>query len=185
MTTTTQDSAKNQARPAELAPATVKQWLDENRCVLVDVREDAERKEAYIPGSIAMPLSRFDAKALRDAHPDALFVFHCKAGKRSAKACGKFAEQCEASADHLAGGIDAWIAAGQPTVKPEGGPPIPIIRQVMLTAGALVALGTLLAATVSPWFLVVPGFVGCGLAFAGATGWCGMAMLLGKMPWNR
>jgi len=54
-----------------------------------------------------------------------------------------------------------------------------------LTAGLLVALGTLLAATVSPWFLIVPGFVGCGLIFSGATGSCGMATMLGMMPWNR
>ena len=55
----------------------------------------------------------------------------------------------------------------------------------MLTAGTLAAGGTALGVWVSPWFLIVPGFVGCGLAFAGATGWCGMAMLLGRMPWNR
>lgn len=171
--------------PTDLAPATVKQLLEVNQCVLVDVREDAERKEAYIARSVSMPLSRFDAKALREAHPDAKFVFHCKAGGRSKKACGKFAEQFNEPTQHLAGGIDAWIAAGQPTIKPEGGPPIPIMRQVLLTAGLLVALGTLLAATVSPWFLVVPGFVGCGLIFSGATGSCGMAMMLSKLPWNK
>jgi hypothetical protein len=27
--------------------------------------------------------------------------------------------------------------------------------------------------------------MGLGLINAGATGWCGMAMLLAKMPWNR
>ena len=34
----------------------------------------------------------------------------------------------------------------------------------------------------------VPGlsaFVGAGLVFAGTSGWCGMAQLLGLMPWNR
>ena len=38
---------------------------------------------------------------------------------------------------------------------------------------------------VSPWFLAVPAFVGGGLTFAGATGTCGMALVLLKMPWNR
>ncbi|MDK4530548.1 DUF2892 domain-containing protein, partial [Kingella kingae] len=28
-------------------------------------------------------------------------------------------------------------------------------------------------------------FVGVGLVFAGVTGFCGMAKLLAKMPWNR
>lgn len=172
------------AGPVNLTPDQIKQLLDSNQCVLVDVREDAERNEERIPGSVAMPLSRFDAQALLREHPDAKLVFHCKAGGRSAKACAQIAEQLPGPAEHLAGGIDAWKAAGLPTVKPEGAPRIPIMRQVLLAAGGLVALGTLLA-LVSPWFLVIPGFVGAGLMVAGATGWCGMAMLLGKMPWNR
>jgi len=30
-----------------------------------------------------------------------------------------------------------------------------------------------------------PGFVGCGLVFAGVTDTCGMGMMLAKMSWNR
>lgn len=59
------------------------------------------------------------------------------------------------------------------------------MRQVQLVAGSLVALGIALGVFLNPWFLVLPAFVGCGLMFAGATGWCGMAMLLGAMPWNK
>ena len=33
--------------------------------------------------------------------------------------------------------------------------------------------------------ILTPGGRGAGLAFAGATGWCGMALLLKAMPWNR
>jgi len=42
-----------------------------------------------------------------------------------------------------------------------------------------------LGVTLSPWALVLSGFVGCGLMFAGISGWCGMAKLLGAMPWNK
>ena len=45
--------------------------------------------------------------------------------------------------------------------------------------------GTVLGTTVSPWFYVLPGFVGAGLMFAGATGFCGMARVLARAPWNR
>jgi hypothetical protein len=38
---------------------------------------------------------------------------------------------------------------------------------------------------VSPWFFVVPAFVGAGLITAGVTGFCGMARLLMRAPWNR
>ena len=46
-------------------------------------------------------------------------------------------------------------------------------------------IGTLLGLTVSPWFLALPLFVGGGLTVAGVTGFCGMAMLLMRAPWNR
>lgn len=174
----------NSTAPIDVTPSELKQMLASNQCVLVDVREDAEHREERIEGSVPMPVSRFDAQKLRAEHPDAKLVFHCKGGKRSAKACSLFADGNEPTY-HLAGGIDAWKAASLPTHKPAGGPPIPIMRQVLLTAGTLVAVGTLLAAAVSPWFWVLPGFVGLGLMFAGATGWCGMAAMLGKMPWNR
>jgi hypothetical protein len=44
-----------------------------------------------------------------------------------------------------------------------------------------VALGTL----VNAWFLGLAAFFGAGLAFAGATGTCGLALVLMRMPWNR
>ena len=53
------------------------------------------------------------------------------------------------------------------------------------TAGSLALAGTLLGAFVSPWFYILPGFVGAGLLTAGVTGFCGMALLLMRAPWNR
>jgi hypothetical protein len=58
-------------------------------------------------------------------------------------------------------------------------------RQVQIVAGSLVLAGLLLALLISPWFAAVSAFIGAGLVFAGASGWCGMAHLLGAMPWNR
>jgi hypothetical protein len=31
---------------------------------------------------------------------------------------------------------------------------------------------------------LLSAFIGAGLVFAGATDWCGIGMLLAKMPWN-
>jgi hypothetical protein len=56
---------------------------------------------------------------------------------------------------------------------------------VQIAAGSLVLLGVMLAWLVSPWFVLLSAFVGAGLTFAGMSGWCGMAKLLGAMPWNR
>jgi hypothetical protein len=59
------------------------------------------------------------------------------------------------------------------------------MRQVQIVAGSLVLTGTLLGAFVSPGFLVLSGFVGAGLMFAGITNTCGLALLLAKLPYNQ
>jgi hypothetical protein len=58
-------------------------------------------------------------------------------------------------------------------------------RQVQIGAGSLALAGTLLGILLSPWFFVVPAFVGAGLITAGVTGFCGMAHVLMRAPWNR
>ena len=60
-----------------------------------------------------------------------------------------------------------------------------LMRQVQITAGALVLAGVLLGAYVAPGWYGLSAFFGAGLVFAGVTGWCGMAKLLAVMPWNR
>lgn len=59
------------------------------------------------------------------------------------------------------------------------------MRQVQIAAGALVLLGVILGYGVAPGFFLISGVVGAGLLFAGISGFCGMARLLMKMPWNR
>jgi hypothetical protein len=59
------------------------------------------------------------------------------------------------------------------------------MRQVQIEAGSLVLLGIVLGVWVAPAFLGLSAFVGAGLAFAGLSGWCGVARLLALMPWNR
>ena len=60
-----------------------------------------------------------------------------------------------------------------------------IMRQVQIAAGSLVLLGIVLGFAVAPAFFGLSAFVGAGLTFAGATGFCGMARLLMLAPWNR
>ena len=35
-----------------------------------------------------------------------------------------------------------------------------------------------------PWLLALAALFGAGLTFAGATGTCGLALVLMRMPWN-
>src|SRR5262249_20310665 len=67
----------------------------------------------------------------------------------------------------------------------EGRKRLPVDRQVQLIAGSVVLLGVGLGVLVHPWFLGLAAFIGAGLTFAGATGTCGMALLLLRMPGNR
>ncbi len=181
MTTTT---APNPPAVTDIDPGTLASWLERGEALLVDVREDFEYAEEHIRGSIHTPLSKLDPATLRARLGDARPVFQCRSGKRSAVAAHKYRSGDE-PLFHLAGGIEAWKQAGKPVVKPASGPKIPVMRQVQITAGSLVTLGVALGAFVHPGFLALAAFIGVGLVFAGASGWCGMALLLAKMPWNR
>lgn len=61
---------------------------------------------------------------------------------------------------------------------------ISLERQVRIAAGSLVLIGLILGYFVTPWFIALSAFVGAGLVFAGITDYCGMGLLLAKLPWN-
>ncbi len=173
-----------ESKLVDVSPDLLAEWLAAGEAVLVDVREDFEHREERIDDAVSRPLSKFDADALRRECGGKRVVFHCRSGKRSADAAGRF-RQGDGPAFHLAGGIDAWKDAGLPVTRPVSGARLPVMRQVQIAAGSLVVIGVVGGLTVSPWLFGVAAFVGCGLMFAGITGWCGMAKLLAVMPWNR
>jgi rhodanese-related sulfurtransferase len=164
-------------------PATAKAWVAEGKAVLVDVREPDEHTRERIAGARLAPLSRIEAGSLV-TDPGKTLVFHCNSGNRTAQAAELLGLAGGDRACQLAGGLQAWKRAGLPVVVDRKAP-LPLMRQVQIGAGSLVLLGTILTLLVSPWFLVIPGFVGAGLVVAGITGFCGMARLLARMPWNR
>lgn len=148
---------------------------------LIDIRAADEHARERIDGAVNVPLEQVGDLPC-DGRP---VVFHCKSGMRtSANAERLAAATGDAPAFLLGGGIDAWRRAGQPTIA-DRSQPLEIMRQVQITAGALVMAGVLLGLLVAPGFLGLAAFVGAGLVFAGVTGWCGMANLLRLMPWNR
>jgi rhodanese-related sulfurtransferase len=105
-------------------------------------------------------------------------------GKRTRDNAALLAAKSPCQAYELAGGLNAWHAAGLP-VTVDRSQPIEIMRQVQIAAGSLVLLGITLGMFVAPYGYGIVGFVGAGLVFAGATGSCMMAKLLALMPWNR
>lgn len=171
-------------QPVEVTPEQLEQWLARGEAMLIDVREGFEHAAERIPGARNIPLSGFDPDQVRSLCGPTRAVFHCRSGKRSADAAARFARPGEPTY-HLAGGIEAWKASGRRTQRSASAPRIDVMRQVQIVAGALVLTGIVLGVLVTPWLLGLSAFVGAGLLFAGLTGWCGMAKLLARMPWNR
>ena len=167
-------------------PKQLQSWLADNSAVVVDVREPAEFKSGHIEGAFNKPLSTVDvAEVNMPAHNHKKLVLHCQSGKRSTMAAEKLmAEDPALEVYNLEGGIVGWQEEGG-AVRRSGRRTLPLDRQMQLTAGTLVALGVLLGVYVAKGWLVLPLFVGCGLMFAGITGWCGMMKLLSRMPWNK
>jgi predicted branched-subunit amino acid permease len=61
---------------------------------------------------------------------------------------------------------------------------ISLERQVRIATGALTLTGILLGVFVHSSAYSLAAFVGAGLIFAGISDWCGMGLLIAKMPWN-
>jgi len=162
----------------------LKSWLDKGEAVLVDVREPAEYEAAHIAGAVLMPLARVSKNTLPSIASKKLVV-HCKAGRRGGTACEKLlAEDPNLQIYNLEGGVDAWAKAGY-TIQSSGKFFLPLDRQVQLTIGASVLAGVILGYTLDPRFLLLSAVFGAGLMNAGITGWCGLAILMAKMPWNK
>jgi rhodanese-related sulfurtransferase len=152
--------------------------------ILVDIREADEHAREYIPGARHHALTLIDRESPARGGDDVL-IFHCRSGARTKGNAPKLAAAAPACEAYiLDGGLDAWKKAGLP-VTLDRSQPIDIMRQVQIVAGSLVLIGVVLGALISPGFYVLSGFVGAGLLFAGASGFCGMARLLALMPWNR
>ena len=154
---------------------------DDHDEILVDVREPAEYRDVSIPEAENIPVGDIANAAERLKKFGTVYV-NCGSGVRSKKAC----DILEAQGVHvvnLAGGLTAWQHSGL-AVRGNGNR-LPIIRQVMLTAGLLILIGLVLSYFVSFYWALLPLFVGAGLSFSGATGYCLMAYLLEMMPWNK
>lgn len=150
---------------------------------LLDVRTPAEFEEIHIEGSHLMPLHALDMEKAKSLSGDGSpLVLVCRSGNRARQAAEKFVGAGLGNLQVLEGGVVAWESAGLAVNR--GRKTISIERQVRIGAGALVFTGVALGFFVNPAFLILSAFVGCGLIFAGITDWCGMGLLLARMPWN-
>ncbi len=130
-----------------------------------------------------MPLAEVASRAA-ELPTDQPLVIMCRSGKRGAEAVAKLQALGFADAKNLTGGLLAWKAASLPTrLGQRRG--FPLMQQVQIAIGLGVLIGALLSRLVHPDWAFLSAFFGAGLVFAGTTGWCGLAILLSKAPWNR
>ena len=90
--------------------------------VVIDVREADEYAAGHIPGAVHMSRGMLEfrmagAPALqsRDLH----IVLYCKSAGRAALCAAALQDMGYLNVQSIAGGIDAWTAAGKPVVKPQ------------------------------------------------------------------
>jgi rhodanese-related sulfurtransferase len=151
---------------------------------LLDVRTPGEFEAVHIPGAYHAPLDTLGEHApeLRAAVIQPL-VLVCQSGQRARRAEALLAEAGMPSLHVLDGGVNGWVAAGQPARRGAGR--LSLERQVRIAAGALAATGGLLALAASPAFALLTLAIGGGLVVAGLTNRCGLALLLARLPYNR
>ncbi|MCJ0874806.1 rhodanese-like domain-containing protein [Streptomyces sp. AP-93] len=155
---------------------------------IVDVRTPGEYASGHLPGALNIPLDRIGRSLpeLRRAAEEQELLLVCASGTRSENAARTLAGHGIA-ATSLTGGTTSWAAHGHPLDYPDQGPRRvwAMERQVRFTAGALVLLGLFLGLLVHPAFALLSAGVAAGLVFSALTDTCGMAVVLGRLPFNR
>lgn len=155
-----------------------------NNSLYLDVRNSGEFEQGHIAGAVLLPLDQLNPSAVRRlVGGEKRCVVVCKGGVRARKAAELLAADGISNLSILEGGMDAWCASGLPVKRGAGG--ISIQSQTRTIAGGMVLAGSLLGIFVDKNWAYLSAFAGCGLILAGLTGWCGMSVLLSKMPWNR
>jgi rhodanese-related sulfurtransferase len=150
---------------------------------LLDVRTPVEFAEVHVPQARHIPLDELQPGALQFSKEQPVYLL-CRSGQRAAKAAGEFAREGFAQPVIVTGGTLAWIDANLPVNRGQS-KVMGLERQVRIVAGSLVFIGVVLGWFVHRGFYGLSAFVGAGLVFAGITDFCGMGLLLAKIPWNR
>jgi len=96
----------------EASALEVKEWLDQDQAILIDVREHQELAQFAISGALHNPMSSFDFDSV-PSETDKKLVFVCAHGVRS-RQVGQYLiqENRVPAAYNLTGGVAAWAQAG-------------------------------------------------------------------------
>jgi rhodanese-related sulfurtransferase len=150
---------------------------------VIDVRTPVEFAEVRVSQARNVPLDKLKPGSLQLPKGQPVYLL-CRSGQRATKAADKLAKEGFSQPIVVEGGTLAWIEANLPVTR-SAGKVISLERQVRIVAGALVFIGVTLGWFVHRGFYGLSAFVGAGLVFAGITDFCGMGLLIAKLPWNK
>jgi len=171
-----------------IIPLELQKRLSQNpELTLVDVRTPVEFEGEYIEGSINVPLDQINPTDFlnKNSYPKAHKVYLiCQSGQRAQHVAKLFDKEGLGGAVVVEGGITEWIKEGF-KVKRGQTKVISLERQVRIAAGSFILLGVILSKILNPAFIWLSAFIGAGLINAGVTNWCGMGLLLARLPWNQ
>ncbi|MCX4547099.1 rhodanese-like domain-containing protein [Streptomyces sp. NBC_01565] len=155
---------------------------------VIDVRTPGEFASGHLPDAVNVPLDRIGRALpdLRQAAEHGPLLVVCASGTRSENAVATLVSH-GIDASSLTGGTAAWAAEGYLLDRPEGRPRAvwAMERQVRFTAGSVVLLGLALGFLLHPAFQLLSAGIAAGLVFSALSNTCGMAVVLGALPFNR
>ncbi len=103
-------------RTHEIAISDVKQRLEHNKTFyLIDVREESERQQGYIKGSLHLSKGQIEShieKIIPDVNAE--IIVYCRGGFRGVLVADNLQKMGYQNVKNMSGGIRAWHAAGYP-----------------------------------------------------------------------
>lgn len=168
--------------------ATLKDAIQNTHAKIIDVRTTAEHAEQSLKTDhILAPLQDLKIDELTKAHhlsSETPLYFLCRAGARAANAASMFRSKGFTNCHVIDGGILACDCQDISTNE-QAQKIIPLDGQVRMVIGAvLIALSLIGINGAFGAFYTILG-LGLVLMISGYTGWCGLAMILARAPWNQ
>jgi rhodanese-related sulfurtransferase len=101
-----------------LNPVAATQLINREDAYIIDVREADEFAGGHLPEARNIPLGKLGERIGElEKFKDRALLVCCAAGVRSEKACRELRKSGFSKMHSLAGGVDAWVAAGYPVKK--------------------------------------------------------------------
>ncbi|MBI3284143.1 MAG: rhodanese-like domain-containing protein [Burkholderiales bacterium] len=107
-----------QRRGAKVSQLQATQYMNQNKTLVLDVRNADEFAAGHLPNAKNIPLAELGERLKEiEKSKNAVVITVCANGVRSASAAGLLSKSGFAQAFSLEGGLNAWKSQGLPVVK--------------------------------------------------------------------